>query len=456
MIPETGDTRTPDTRTPDSQTPALYHGGRFHNHPTPETDVTSDDSIGFDWVSITGTCESHPPVEAILTETHQGPNKQTRGQQGYRRQTVYPSGVQFFTDGPEGRWWVQIPGSACAALGGTKLFDLVQRILPHGRCRRLDIRRDVKGSRIKLIGQIQDACNRGQMCYLHSFKAFLEKDRSGEVIGEGMYLGSSKSDRFVRVYDKGLERGTLPRGAWVRFESQMRNQIAEQAAAVIFTRNCTTSWHLVAQVYMTSVVDFRTGTDHNLSRRPRAAFWFRFAETHQIMRPSTTRDPSTVQTWANALRRCFGGRLSVAAQRAGCSIETMAAHFLQDVQVPESAKTHPLVGCIVEEFRAGTAPAVTHPHDETADTGKAGAEDPPGRCGSVSDLIERMRLINHGSSRQPAKYDSASAQGAVVVGACTDFPGSGTPSSKPRASWIRFGNAKHEESTQPEAVAAIA
>jgi DNA relaxase NicK len=48
--------------------------------------------------------------------------------------------------------------------------------------------------------------------------------------GQTMYVGSVKSDRMGRIYDKGLELKTYPSGALWRYELQLRNEVANKIA----------------------------------------------------------------------------------------------------------------------------------------------------------------------------------------------------------------------------------
>jgi len=49
--------------------------------------------------------------------------------------------------------------------------------------------------------------------------------------GSTLYIGSRVSDRFARLYDKGIEQRTLAAGKWWRFELELKGARAEQMSA---------------------------------------------------------------------------------------------------------------------------------------------------------------------------------------------------------------------------------
>lgn len=73
-------------------------------------------------------------------------------------------------------------------------------------------------------------------------KFHVDKDykTGGEVIGHTIYLGSRKSEVFLRIYDKYLEQKAkdpehTPEVPWVRWEFELKNRRAELAADMLIT-----------------------------------------------------------------------------------------------------------------------------------------------------------------------------------------------------------------------------
>jgi hypothetical protein len=89
---------------------------------------------------------------------------------------------------------------------------------------------------------------------------------TGERLSSTLYIGSVKSDRMTRFYDKAAEQSVD--GVWTRCETQLRHTYAQIAFV---------AW-LVGKVDIESVIasaiDFREVTgDSNKTRRPRVAWW---------------------------------------------------------------------------------------------------------------------------------------------------------------------------------------
>jgi DNA relaxase NicK len=61
--------------------------------------------------------------------------------------------------------------------------------------------------------------------------------------GSTLYLGSRMSDRFARLYDKGIEQQTHKAGKWWRFELELKGECSPQASAELlsaddYSREC--------------------------------------------------------------------------------------------------------------------------------------------------------------------------------------------------------------------------
>jgi len=113
-----------------------------------------------------------------------------------------------------------------------------------------------------------------------------EKDTrdNGPVRGETFYMGSSKSDSQLRVYDKRAER--LQKGHavevdhWVRCELQLRRKRAD-AVSRLWAQVRTDAEAVVTRLtgYLRSMVEFKepgATWDTNVTRRPIARWWVRF------------------------------------------------------------------------------------------------------------------------------------------------------------------------------------
>ncbi len=87
---------------------------------------------------------------------------------------------------------------------------------------RIDLAYDVFDDERITIPFLMGYVGKNKYCCLSTRKV-------GKIWDESdIYLGSPKSDRFLRIYDKALEQGLLYK-KWIRFEMQMRNTCAMSA-----------------------------------------------------------------------------------------------------------------------------------------------------------------------------------------------------------------------------------
>lgn len=55
------------------------------------------------------------------------------------------------------------------------------------------------------------------------------RSQNGIAAGETLYFGSRESERYMRIYDKGLETGAEKAGEWLRVELELKGQRARAA-----------------------------------------------------------------------------------------------------------------------------------------------------------------------------------------------------------------------------------
>lgn len=333
-------------------TPDLYHRGQNDKYPLLRGDVG-----GIDWVSLTGKADDwREQAESFLRRVCEGQPSKGPGRHNYRERLTWPSGASIYQGHDQSAAMVELPGGACKRLGGTVIHRVVQALMMGGRCTRMDICRDQHVQRpgqdyIKLIGDILAACERGELCYARGYKRFEERDAADQcVYGEGVYLGSPKSQRFVRVYDKGLEQGGADRGAWVRFEAQLRGDAAHEAALAVCRAD---DWWKAACQHMLGVVDFRENvSERHLERRPVSPFWKDYCGDADRVRPRLEAQAATLERFLAFARRCVGGPLLAAAEEAGVPMSDFIAYVFQEVEVSESARKNPVVFELAAAVRA--------------------------------------------------------------------------------------------------------
>jgi hypothetical protein len=275
-------------------TPALYHRGP-NVKLQPEQGM---DEVGIDWLSLTLPDDAFPLLRSAVAEVDSLEVHTERGRLGFKESHRFTSGVTLQTGHKSERMMLNIPGGACTYLGTDDVVRLASRALAYGgeqtSFTRVDIRRDMRGDGITLVRDILDACRRGELRHAREYKYFPARSADGnQLLGQGVYLGSSKSPRFVRCYDKGLETGTGLLGTWLRFEGQFRNEYSDRVMRDVVAAGGL--WIEPAFSHLCGIVDFvpgPRGSGANWSRLPRSPFWSAFiAGGPSVRAPSARRHP---------------------------------------------------------------------------------------------------------------------------------------------------------------------
>lgn len=324
--------------------PGPVSPGSDYQMPPKEGRECPPDEVGVDWLSVTFGDDTESTVHEWLRRHHDEPGMPSKPREGFRVARGWSTGVQLLSGHSSGRAWLSVPGSACRNLGSDAVHALGQVALMGGTCRRLDLRRDLRGRDLTLIGDLRTACNAGYLRLVKRAKSFDERDADGvTVLGDGMYLGSSSSLRFVRAYDKGLEQQTNPKGEWVRFELQLRDDLAHASAVKVFGAHPSVAQFIALDIIRGSV-DFREGPRDdatNWRRYPRCPFWVRFTEGCG-MRPSLPAADADAQRWADWWRMASAA-LVLACEQSGVPIKDAASALLADVRITEGTLRNPVV-----------------------------------------------------------------------------------------------------------------
>lgn len=187
-----------------------------------------------DWLAVTFKVDDPQDAIRIIGLTPDLFTPLPRGFSGYRKSlrcgniTVYYQGLQ------EGMGChVEMSGQGCRQYEGfapLPWLELFQKCLAVGaNVTRLDLAIDTVDGTLPLA-DLYAAVRCGNVRTLFSEWRRIEKGcfRSDEMNeGETLYLGSTRSSTFFRVYDKAKESGVD--GSWVRFELELRKERSAQA-----------------------------------------------------------------------------------------------------------------------------------------------------------------------------------------------------------------------------------
>lgn len=196
-------------------------------------------SVKVDYLNFT-TRRSLVDVIALFSYLSNPLIADEKGMYGYSFRMSSPDGVMVLYSAGRADVHVQMTGRAC----DKELYHLLDLVSPDDNVTRLDVAIDCIGSGFTCseiwgylcrgsfasvsssIRQIEGLLSRkaGTSPEDASLSERFSKSRSNT--GHTIYVGSSSSDRMLRIYDKGAESET---GAdWLRFEIQLRRASANQ------------------------------------------------------------------------------------------------------------------------------------------------------------------------------------------------------------------------------------
>lgn len=255
----------------------------------------TENIIIFDWFSFTSKVDSPDEIKKIL-----GLSSVTwtemNGMHGYRNRYYFNS-ISIHYDRDDGTVWCEMSGQGCRAYETYStccdwigLFNLVTDnvdglILPNKdyHVTRLDVAYDdwqglLKKSTLQKSLKDNNVVTKFRD-YGNEHQSYTKKDFT-------LYLGSKKSEVYMRIYDKAAEREREDVEHWIRFEMQLRNDRAFCFIQSLFDNNFDigTVFFGVLNNYVRFV---KPSLDTNKSRWFNAPWWDKF-----------TRSVSKISLWS--------------------------------------------------------------------------------------------------------------------------------------------------------------
>lgn len=256
-------------------------------------------SVGLDWLSASGDRgQFHQVVEWCVSywaEAAVGPGRNFY-KHSYRWATGAIVNFEPLADDQDHAWWnLELPGAVMAEFKSVEQAQVIEELATmYVKLTRLDLALDLRGEEIATVGLIRDACERGELCQLRSYRQVVDRAANGRLRGETVYCGSREGRTLLRAYDKGLEQGGKVAGRWVRIEVEVRKELARHAWSMLrqairlqrgdrVTRIAsiedkgisTDSFESCITAMIFGSVDFRerSGKSRSLSRRRQASWW---------------------------------------------------------------------------------------------------------------------------------------------------------------------------------------
>lgn len=224
-----------------------------------------------DWYAFTLPCEGKIKPSQVALEVSEWLPPFTgfreRGIMGYTQGLMLPGEgmVLWNDDRPDMGVHVELP-SKCLKLVEVEAVQLAGWVhLRGGQCTRIDIALDTDGVSMAQVVNAQDS---GDLVARSKKRLLMYNYEDGS---QTLYVGSTKSRRLVRFYDKALEQqsktGEQHPGVWTRCEVQFRREQAQMVSEYI-------GLGAGLRDVIFSCVDFRDSTqDENLSRCDRLEWW---------------------------------------------------------------------------------------------------------------------------------------------------------------------------------------
>lgn len=159
----------------------------------------------------------------------------------YRRGREYRGGVRLAWEqrGDGDTIVLEVPGAFLELLDLEEQRALCWELHEMGaKCTRVDVKADLVGDQVTLVHHTWAACKRGELTCAKRWAPRVEFDSRGSVRRHELTMGArggNGSGRYVRVYDKGLERGEAPDERHrfeVEFTSDAAHQVFATASAV--------------------------------------------------------------------------------------------------------------------------------------------------------------------------------------------------------------------------------
>lgn len=242
-----------------------------------------------------------------------GQHEASPGRFGLRNGRSWVGGAHLAIDGPkEGmsiapHAVVELPGGFLAPMTHDDRLGLLTFLLmiEGAHCTRIDLAIDFHGKDIPLIGELIDACQRRELTGAKRFEpdvAYRYEWGEPRIVKEQLCIGArgkNGSGRYVRCYDKGLERKTQPRGEWIRWEAEFSKGVAQAVAVAICQAD--DPMHVVEE-YAFGACDFRQANGKQLRDRPRCTWWQHLLNRITPQKATMPRRKPDVDRYAEWLR----------------------------------------------------------------------------------------------------------------------------------------------------------
>lgn len=302
----------------------------------------------FDALSITSKIHSTSDfirmlgLESVIWET-------LKGAHGYRDR-LYWQCISIHYNGTDDMGiWLELTGQGCRAFETygngdyEAVFEEVMENPGEVHITRLDVAYD----------DLEDVLDMNELCEDTREQQFISRFSEWQVIegskGASVTHGSMKSDVFLRIYDKAMERGFTDGRHWVRVELQFRRERA--AAFLAAPGDIGMRFAGVLGNYLRYIDD--DGSDSNRWRYPMKDYWYRLLGTAAKIRlyekPGTDYNLSSLEKY---VYRQAGNAISALIEIYGEDL------FKKNLQ-KRGTMPNPKYKALIDQYRVSQKDAVT-------------------------------------------------------------------------------------------------
>lgn len=201
------------------------------------------------------------------------------GKLGYTSQ-LFSNFIWVLYDGaPSMGVHVIISGKGCRIYETqNNLVELVKRIdKVNGRLTRIDIAIDDFTGKVIPFGRLKNDIIKANLVtkWKDSTEIIKRKNKTGQVIGHTIYLGSRQSKIFFRLYDKAMQLDLET--IWTRLELEIKNSYAENVQKLLTEKNIGELTTEILNNYIRIVQPH--ATDTNKSRWETKRYWLDLINT---------------------------------------------------------------------------------------------------------------------------------------------------------------------------------
>lgn len=226
----------------------------------------------------------------------------THGSMGYRR-SVSSGDIRLLYDGSKGMGiHLVVSGNGCRQLEGAGLTDWqewLNLLIGSGvHFTRFDGAIDDKAGLIDL-GQVWKSIQEGSIStHCQTFRQIESINTRKGQPGRTVYIGSTKSEVQMRMYDKAAEQGQAEEeGTWVRVELQTRGKSADTVVRVFIQQGAP----VISQVIAGFIQFKEPNTDDSRRDRWQVASWWaeflRYAEKLSLSVQPMKKTLAEVKEW---------------------------------------------------------------------------------------------------------------------------------------------------------------